>query len=168
MKKYVRNGTLFIWIAIGMMLLLFFSSSQTYQQQSSVPFLERMLANKPFQDQLRGISFQYAGSTVSIHDRGYFKFIEFFIRKGAHFGAYFVLGGSWFLGLQPRLKNMYLTGLVSWLAATGYAGLDEFHQMLTEDRTPLFQDVALDSVGALSACVICLLVILIPRLFKTK
>lgn len=168
MKKYAKSGTLFIWVAIAVMVLLYFSSSQTYQQQTSVPLLERMLKSEPFYDQLNKISFQYAGSTVSIQDRGYFKFIEFFIRKGAHFVAYFVLGGSWFLGLQPRLKNMYLTGLVSWLAATGYAGLDEFHQMLTDDRTPLFQDVALDSAGAITACVICLLMLLIPRLFKTK
>ncbi len=62
--------------------------------------------------------------------------LNFFIRKGAHFGTYFLLGGSWFIGLVPRIKGLFLTAVVSWLAATGYAGLDEFHQMITGGRTP--------------------------------
>lgn len=32
----------------------------------------------------------------------------------------------------------------------GYAALDEFHEMLTGGRTPLFQDVILDGIGALT------------------
>ena len=40
------------------------------------------------------------------------------------------------------------------MAATGYAATDEFHQMLNSGRTPLFQDVMLDSFGALTACLI--------------
>lgn len=95
---------------------------------------------------------------MSIQASGYSKFVEFFIRKGAHFGTYFLLGGSWFIGLVPRIKGLFLTAVVSWLAATGYAGLDEFHQMITGGRTPLFQDVMLDAMGALTAIVICLVV----------
>ena len=59
---------------------------------------------------------------------------------------------------MPRIKGLFLTAVVSWLAATGYAGLDEFHQMITGGRTPLFQDVMLDAMGALTAIVICLVV----------
>lgn len=165
-NKHVKNGNVYITVAIVVMVVLFISSSQTYEQQSQLSLLEKLLKNEPFKESLSKISFSYADSPVSIEESGYFSFVEFFIRKGAHFGTYFILGASWFLGLQPRIKNIGITALVSWLAATGYAGLDEFHQMLTGGRTPLFQDVMLDSMGALTAIMICLMVILFKRMRK--
>ena len=57
------------------------------------------------------------------------------------------------------MKNFLLVAFFSWLSATGYAALDEFHQMLTGGRTPLFQDVILDSLGALTGVLICWLVL---------
>lgn len=48
--------------------------------------------------------------------------------------------------------------VLALLSSTGVAALDEFHQMLTADRTPLFQDVILDTVGALVGIGIALLV----------
>lgn len=166
MKKKLQNRNLYIVVAFVVMAILFYSSSQTYEQQSQVGFLAKWLKNEPFKAQLSKISFMYAGDEISVHAKGYIKFVEFLIRKGAHFGTYFLLGGSWFLGLQPRIKGLFLTGTISWLAATGYAGLDEFHQMITGDRTPLFQDVMLDSMGALTAIGICLLFIGVKRLRK--
>ena len=158
MKKQRLNGNFYLGIALIVMLVLFISSSQTYAQQSQVSFLEKFLPGQPFKERLSTISFTYAGSPISVKAVGYFKFVEFFIRKGAHFFTYFVLGGSFFLGLFPKMKLYLLTGFISILAATGYAGLDEFHQMLTGGRTPLFQDVALDCLGAATAVVIVMLV----------
>lgn len=166
MKKYLKSSNFYIMIAFLIMAILFYSSSQTYEQQSQVDLLGKLLSGHPFEEQLKGISFNYAGNEVSIKAKGYIKFVEFFIRKGAHFGTYFLLGGSWFLGLNLKMKQPLLVGVVAWLAATGYAGLDEFHQMMTGDRTPLFQDVMLDSIGALTAVVICLVVIGIKKLRK--
>ena len=91
---------------------------------------------------------------MSIEASGYFKFVEFFIRKAAHFVTYFILGGSLFLGLNPRVKQVGISFLYAWLGATGYAAMDEFHQMLTGGRSPLFQDVMLDSSGAFLACIL--------------
>ncbi|MGX7199623.1 VanZ family protein [Enterococcus nangangensis] len=158
MKKQMRNGNFYLGLAMVMMVVLFISSAQTYEQQSQVGLLEKILHNQPFKASLSKISFDYAGSLVSIAHSGYFSFVEFFIRKGAHFATYFILGASWFLGFLPKTKLYLMTALVSWLAATGYAGLDEFHQMLTGGRTPLFQDVVLDSIGALTGVVIMLLI----------
>lgn len=64
------------------MAILFYSSSQTYEQQSQVGLLDNLLGNHPFEDQLKGISFNYAGSEVSIQAKGYAKFIEFLFAKG--------------------------------------------------------------------------------------
>lgn len=169
MKQSLKNGNIYLIIAFAMMIILFISSSQTYEQQSSIPFLQKILSNQPFKKQLSGIAFMYAGSEVSISASGYYKFIEFFIRKAAHFGTYFILSGSWFLGLRKKIKNnLFIVTIISWLSATGYAALDEAHQMLTGGRSPLFQDVMLDSVGALTACVICLLGIAVIQLPKKR
>ena len=158
-QKYRKNGQLYLLISFVMMGVLFYSSSQTYEQQSQIGLLSNLLKNEPFKAQLSGVSFIYAGSEVSIEKSGYFSFIEFFIRKGAHFGTYLILGSSFFLGLIPRMKHFLLVAFFSWLSATGYAALDEFHQMLTGGRTPLFQDVILDSLGALTGVLICWLVL---------
>lgn len=156
MKKYFQNGNAYLLIALLVMILLFISSSQTYNQQAEVqgPFLEKLLKSEPLKNQLQGIALNYAGKEISIAESGYFKFVEFFIRKAAHFLTYFVMGGSLFLGIRPKMRAAALPAMLAWLSATGYAALDEFHQMLTGGRTPLFQDVVLDSVGAVTAIVL--------------
>ena len=156
MQKQLKHGNVYIGIALLMMVILCVSSSMTYQQQSQVSLIQKLLANEPLKAFLSQISFNYAGSEVSISAKVYVKFVEFFIRKAAHFMTYFVLGGSLYLGLLPKLKqkSSVLGLFFAWLAATGYAATDEFHQMLTGGRTPLFQDVMLDSCGALTACLI--------------
>ncbi|GCF95805.1 membrane protein [Enterococcus florum] len=159
MKKQRKNGNFYLAIACIMIVILFISSSMTYDQQSQVGLIERLLSGQPLKQTFSGISFHYAGSQVSIESLGYVKFVEFFIRKGAHFTTYFILGGSLFLGLMPKLKQKtyVLPGIFAWLSATGYAAMDEFHQMITGGRTPLFQDVMLDSIGALTACLLIIL-----------
>lgn len=143
--------------------VLFISSSQTYEQQSQIGLLTKLFKNEPLKAQLSAISFNYAGQEVSIAVNGYFSFVEFFMRKFAHFATYFIIGGSFFLGLSKKIGQLAWAGLFAGLSATGYAGMDEFHQMLTGGRTPLFQDVMLDSCGALAAILFCCLVIGIKK-----
>ena len=61
------------------------------------------------------------------------------------------------LGLD-RLFKKWCGPLFIWLGIIGLAGLDEFHQYLTGDRTPSLHDVALDSAGALLAILLCIFV----------
>lgn len=154
MNKQFKNGNAYLVIALLMMGVLFYSSSQTYEQQSSVPLLQKILSGEPFKQSLSSIHFTYADAPISVEESGYFKFVEFFIRKGAHFVTYFILGGSFFLGLNPKVKHIGISFLYAWLSATGYAAMDEFHQMMTGGRSPLFQDVMLDSSGAFFACLV--------------
>lgn len=163
MKKQMQNGNFYLGVAFIVMAILFYSSAQTYQEQSQISNLQHLLKNEPFLESFSKINFMYGGSEVSIASQGYFSFVEFFIRKAAHFTTYFIMGGSLFLGVYPRLNTLWLTGVLSWLAATGYAGLDEFHQMVTGGRSPMFQDVMLDSVGALVAVSICILIFVIKK-----
>ena len=152
MKRNFKNPYVYLGIAIFMMVILFISSSQTYHQQSQIGFLETLLKNEPLKKPLSQIA-----------AKGYFSFVEFFIRKGAHFITYFILGASLTLALYYRQKNFWWGGFFGLLSATGYAALDEFHQMLTGDRTPLFQDVLLDMSGALTAIFIILLYLLATK-----
>ncbi|KRO16568.1 VanZ family protein [Lacticaseibacillus saniviri] len=143
---------------IAVLLILFISSSMTYHQQTSVPFLERMLANKPLNHQLLGVHFKYAGEVVSIDALGYFKFVEFFIRKAAHFISYFAIGVTAMIGLAKYTPNRWVRLVQVPLSVAGVAALDEFHQMLTGDRTPLFQDVMLDTIAGTIGVLIVFLV----------
>lgn len=159
------------WIIIGIELVLFYSSSMTYKQQTSVPFLEKHLGsnNKPFCSLLNQISFDYGGKIQSIKNDGYYHFVEFFIRKGAHFGIYFLLGLFLSLALYNYFKNYkLLSAFVPWMMATGLAAFDEFHQGLTGGRTPSVSDVILDSAGALLASAILLLIIYILNSKRKK
>lgn len=164
MKKTIwKNPNFYLLIACLVMVVLFISSSQTYGEQSQVGRIQHVLKDQPFYDQLSSIRFNYGGSEVSIRHQGYSKFIEFFIRKGAHFGTYFLLGGSFCLSLYYKQKNFWWAALFGILSATGYAAFDEFHQMMTGGRTPLFQDVMLDAIGATTAVGLILLVFLLRR-----
>lgn len=154
MKKCHLRQVLFLSLAFLIMLILFISSSMTYEQQTSVPFLEKYLANQPFKETLSWIHFKYATGEVSISSLGYYKFVEFFIRKEAHFGTYFLMGLFLYLGLPYKLKWRVILVV---LGAFFYASFDEFHQMLTGGRTPLFQDVMLDTFGAIVGILIALL-----------
>lgn len=92
-QKQMKNGNFYLVIALLIVAVLFYSSSQTYVEQSQVSRLEGWLSSQPFKETFATIRFDYGGSEVSIEHLGYFKFVEFFIRKAAHFGTYFILGG---------------------------------------------------------------------------
>lgn len=160
-----KNPNFYLIVGLLVMAVLFYSSSQTYEQQSQIGLLENVLKGETFKDKLMNVRFMYAGSEVSIQAKGYFSFVEFFIRKAAHFMTYFLLGGTFCLALFYKLKNIWWSAFFALLAAAGYAGMDEFHQMLTGGRTPLFQDVMLDAAGALTAI---LLVIVVTSIKKVR
>ena len=104
--------------------------------------------------------------------------VTFFVRKGAHFTEYAILGVLLFLFFyewRPRLfwtqnkgqqssglsasglqLRMYRVWLAAWVIATLYAATDEFHQMFTGGRSPQLRDVCIDSSGAAVGCLIAL------------
>jgi VanZ family protein len=154
-----------IWIALSflcaliIMLTLFKSSSETYDQQTIVPWLDKILAGRPFEGILSHISFNYAGSEISIAAKGYSSFVEFFIRKGAHFFTYFIMGGSLFVGVLGVTKKYKWAFSIGLFLPLIFAATDEYHQFLTGGRTPLVQDVILDFVGATVGVTVVFLVL---------
>ncbi|WP_420832611.1 VanZ family protein [Weissella diestrammenae] len=152
MNRQEKQENLWLGVAFLMMVILFISSSQTYEQQNQQSFLHAVLKAQPGKHFLTHFRLNYAGQ---MHDasRDYFHYVEFLIRKSAHFLSYFIMGLGLFNGLKRRLNHWLLASVICYFVATGYAALDEYHQMQTGGRTPLFQDVMLDSYGALTAII---------------
>ncbi len=123
------------------------SSGQTYEQQSIVPDLEKWLPSKPLESLLSYLEVPYWGIKVSIAERGYHAFVEFLIRKSAHFFTYGLMAIAIYAVL-PKWNFRILTAtFITFLVAV----TDEIHQSLTAGRTASLQDVMLDMMGALTA-----------------
>lgn len=136
----------FIWI--GLILIgLFVSSSMPYSNQSLVSPLERIdwTWAEPV---LSTVDFEYAGNPVSLEAKGGAGLIEFLIRKAAHFSVFFALGALFVKAVSRTRLHAGLTFLFAWALSNTVAVFDEFHQSLTPERTPLIQDIVLDSFGA--------------------
>ncbi|WP_438311946.1 VanZ family protein [Sporosarcina sp. FA9] len=149
-----------IIVLLLLLSILFISSGQTYEQQSIIPTLQKWFPNKPFESLLMKFEFPYWGIKVSIEERGYYYFVEFLIRKSAHFFIFAFIAVAVYSTL-PKLKfRLQIAAFITLILAF----LDEFHQYLTGGRTPSLQDVVLDMFGALTA----LLVIYILKLITAK
>lgn len=154
MKKY-----LFLLLIVA---LLFLSSGQTYEQQSLIPKLKEWLPDRPLEGFLSALQVPYWGRTISVESKGYYHFIEFLIRKGAHIVSFGALAAAIFAVL-PKIRFRYLAAFGLTVIA---AVLDEYHQSLTGGRTPYLGDVALDAFGA--ALALSLIALLLKRNKMTK
>jgi VanZ family protein len=152
MKKLYR------WIpSILLMVLIYLLSAQSYQQQDLRPNIQKSLPTQAVMKYFGGIDFNYAGKEVSIDQLGIASFIEFFIRKGAHFSIYFMLGISLVYALRTRGRLQSLIGAI--LISCLYACSDELHQSFNPNRSPLFQDVILDTMGATVGAIVMVIVL---------
>ena len=129
---------------LAIIAVLFVSSSQTYEQQSIVPTLQNLLPDKPLETQLAKLHIPYWGHTISVEERGYYYFVEFLLRKSAHFFIFGLLA----LAVYYVLPRFRFKTIVAFVITVGFAIADEYHQSLTGGRTPSAQDVLLDAAGA--------------------
>ena len=88
------NKKLIIRIVFALLIIgiIFYSSSQPYSEQNLQPLIsEKVQLPDVIVSLLSKVEFTYAGHIVSVETKGVPGFIEFFIRKGAHFSIYLVL-----------------------------------------------------------------------------
>lgn len=137
MKKYIP--------IILLIVIIFLSSSQSYEQQSIIPTLQQLLPNQPFYNFLSIFQIPYWGIIVSVEERGYYYFIEFLIRKAAHFFSFGAIAVALYIALYPRKWRFIYALVITFLLACA----DELHQYFTVGRTATMMDVALDTVGGL-------------------
>lgn len=145
MRKY--KGWFNLAGTLLVMLVIFYSSSQPYSKQDMRPELGLIFDHPFWKEAFSFVSFTYAGSEVSIEANGVTGFIEFFFRKFAHLAVFFCLGFFTLRTIQTLRKLSRFSAPLSFSLVVLYAALDEVHQYFTGDRTPLWQDVMIDSVG---------------------
>lgn len=76
------------------------------------------------------------------------------IRKFAHFSEFFILALFLYMALRLTRVGANLSCMITLLICILYADLDEYHQFFVPDRSPVFKDVVIDSLGAASALLI--------------
>ena len=155
MKKYI----FFVVLALFIIVI---ASNMSYKQQTIVPELQTLLANKPFEEQLSKLHLTYWGMPISVETRGYFYFVEFLIRKGTHFVGYGIVALLFYV-LYRKLA-WHLPALIAILTVFFIASLDELRQSFIPGRTGIFSDVILDTAGAI--CFILLAKIILT--FKNR
>ena len=145
MKKYIL-------LIIAVLILLFCVSSMTYEQQTIVPTLQDTLESQPFYNLLSKIEVTYWGQTISVETRGYYYFIEFLVRKGLHFTGYGFISILFYL-MYRKFKVRFAV-IFALLTTFAVASLDEFRQTFVDGRTGIFDDVILDTTGAVTFIII--------------
>lgn len=150
------NRKWLFWIPVLLWMgMIFYSSSQPYQKQDMRSDIEKYINVEFVEEHFSWVSIDYGGGTpVSIENKGVGGFIEFFLRKGAHFTVFCMMGALTYYALYRsgcRGKRAFLYTL---LLVAGYAVFDEIHQAFTGDRTPMWQDSLLDTCGGLTGIVI--------------
>ncbi|EAZ87272.1 VanZ family protein [Lysinibacillus fusiformis] len=148
-------------IFIICLVVLIISSSMTYEQQSILPELKDLLANKPFEKQLSVLKIPYWDTVVSVEERGYFPFVEFLIRKLTHFIGF----GCIALGLYFAWGRRRFAATIAITGTAFIAMLDEFRQSFTPGRTMSSQDVLVDTAGAI---IFVGVVVVFRKLLKNK
>ncbi|WP_078394168.1 VanZ family protein [Shouchella patagoniensis] len=141
---------------IGMMVsllglavfLIAFSSSTPYANQDMRGLLNRLPLSWLERTFIADISFTYGGRQIGIAHSNVESFIEFFLRKGAHFFSFMVIGvlSCRLIAYFCRLRIAMMS---SFFIVFLYAIFDEYRQSLVPDRTPLVEDVILDTIGGI-------------------
>ncbi|KAA0548543.1 VanZ family protein [Bacillus sp. BGMRC 2118] len=131
--------------------IIFWFSDQPYQKQDVKPFLGGFINESWIEESFDWVHFEYAGYEVSTERLGGAAFVEFFIRKGAHFGVFFLLGFFTYRALSlTLLKGRTASNFISSVIfIVVYAVQDEIHQHFTGNRTPLIHDVGVDTFGGI-------------------
>lgn len=154
----------FLWIGV-----IFYFSSQSSNEQDIKPFLSDMTILNKLEPIVSQIKFSYYGEMRSVETMGLERFVEFLIRKLAHFGTYFILAVLIFWAIRKSLQstiNMQI--ILAFYLVVLFAIVDEFNQAFTPERTPYFGDIMIDSIGGLFGLFVYILILFIRKKLKKK
>lgn len=158
-KNNLRKYKIYQWIPVLLIVIgVFYSSSQPYQKQDVRPEIGKYVDLEKVEQNFSGVKLKYAGSEVSVEAKGPASFIEFFIRKGAHFSVFFALGFFAFRAIRLNGSDTIKSAIIAFALVAGYATFDETHQNFTENRSPHVEDVMIDITGGITAIVLASLI----------
>lgn len=148
----MRLYKLYQWIPVLLIAIgVFYSSSQPYEKQDVRSEIGKYVDLERVEENFKDVKLNYAGSEVSVESKGAASFVEFFIRKGAHFTVFFALGFFAFRAIRLNGMNTIKSAIFSLFLVASYAAFDETHQNFTENRTPHVEDVVIDISGGTTA-----------------
>lgn len=146
-----------LWlITLALLLLMFGFSAQEGTQSGSI---SGKIA-RPITDSLA----QRQGLTGQAYWKLYAQ-VDFAVRKTAHFLEYMLLGLLLTLLLDSYRARWHW---LSWAGCTLYAATDEIHQLFVAGRTGKWQDVLLDSSGALAGLLLAMFMLWLIRRRRAK
>ncbi|MBB6674820.1 VanZ family protein [Cohnella nanjingensis] len=130
--------------------LIFHLSRQSYAQQSIRPWLRRIAPKEVISERLPAVTVYYDGAVIVARQDPY-RFIEFFVRKGAHLTVYAILAAVATVALRslPGLRGRRLAAIAAVFVLTLIVALtDEALQSEAAMRTPTLLDVGIDLIGS--------------------
>ncbi len=160
-KKLIVIRVIGFCVALLIMALIFSMSAQdaTESSQTSGGMIAAIvkLFNKDFLKMSLEEQEEYIGG------------FQFFVRKIAHFGIYFLLGSALSLSAQTYVKVGAIKR-TAVAAAIGvlYAVTDEIHQLFVDGRSCELRDVFIDSTGVFLGCICIVWLWVIVRKISKK
>ena len=139
----LRRMIKFILIVLCMLLIFSFSTDNSEESSSKSDGL------------IVKISEIFTGRKLKENERN--KYIDKYVvlvRKSAHFTIYLILGLLILSFIREFRVVDYRAVLLSVFLTFLYSCSDEVHQLFVPGRSGEFLDVLLDSVGALSGCLL--------------
>ncbi|GAE33201.1 VanZ family protein [Halalkalibacter akibai] len=167
-KRFLRTISILTFVALIGILLMFSGIFFAFRIEEALLYVKDRLMGEGTMQLVRGIEFTYAGNLISVERLGLESFIEFFIRKAAHFSFFFALGFLTYRALLAsscKKRTSYVIALIFNLL---YAISDEVHQAFTPSRSPLVEDVILDFSGGITGVTLALLLYCFIDIRKSK
>lgn len=138
LKKVIKFILIVLWLGIIFMFSADNSMESTKKSDSVVIKIIEPLLGKRF----------------SNREDKYFEKLVLFVRKGAHFTVYLILGILLVSFVREFRVINYKSLLIAICLAFLYACSDEVHQLFVSGRSGEIRDVVLDTVGAMVGCLI--------------
>ncbi len=149
----------FLWLLVlAVAGMIFYFSSQNGEESLRTSTGLAVFVLRLFVPGFDGMS---AAERAAYYDR-----LMLYIRKGAHFTEFAMLGAS--LRLLFHALALRWPTRIAWAVGTLYACTDELHQMFVDGRGPMLKDVCIDSAGVLTAVVLVTLWLRLRRKRKVK
>ena len=143
-KKWFRILITGITLAL-MMMIFFFSTESAEASDSTSGMIARRVADiiRPEWEKME-----------EKPRMSFYNSVQFAVRKTAHFTEFAMLGACMLLCLKSWLGETGHLRLYAWIGGTGWAVLDEIHQLLVDGRSGQLRDVLLDSSGVICGILI--------------
>jgi VanZ family protein len=141
-NKIKLTAAFYIWASfslIGMIAIFWFSSRSAEESGEMSSSLTRGM----FGGVLDSLNFDGGESEVL------YEILEIAVRKAAHFAVYFMLSFCVTNTFRQIMKNKRYIFWISLAWCSVYAATDEIHQYFVPGRACMWQDWALDVIGAL-------------------